>query len=472
MKNLSIRAKITVWFSAMIILITVMMFALMLLISRSVLYTDIKEALVNTVEINSQEIEYYDDITDTEQEIGDHYIRYKNGFLEIDDDFLNENQGVFTALYDTDGNLLYGENPIGSELSTDEKVRRIKYKKDNYYVYNKYLHGNQLDGLILLGQANEDANKTVLNRIVNMSLFILPVLAVLAIVGGYFLAGCFLSPIRKINASVESITDGNDLSKRIELGETKDEIYTLGDSFNKMFSRLEHSFEEEKQFTSDVSHELRTPVATILAQSELTLEKERSVEEYKNSLSVIKRQSIRMKKIVEQMLQSSRLERLDTLPNPEDVELSLLLQNIVEEQSIVGNRSITLHSDIEKNITVIGNSSLLTMLINNLISNAFRYGKDNGNIYISLKQDDREIILTVRDDGIGINEEAKDKIFNRFYQADTARTVRDSEYGIGLGLPMVATIAKLHGGVVEVESKLGEGSTFVFKIPKNNYLDC
>lgn len=466
MKNLSIRAKITVWFSAMIILITVMMFALMLLISRSVLYTDIKEALVNTVEINSQEIEYYDDITDTEQEIGDHYIRYKNGFLEIDDDFLNENQGVFTALYDTDGNLLYGENPIGSELSTDEKVRRIKYKKDNYYVYNKYLHGNQLDGLILLGQANEDANKTVLNRIVNMSLFILPVLAVLAIVGGYFLAGCFLSPIRKINASVESITDGNDLSKRIELGETKDEIYTLGDSFNKMFSRLERSFEEEKQFTSDVSHELRTPVATILAQSELTLENERSVEEYKNSLSVIKRQSIRMKKIVEQMLQSSRLERLDTLPNPEDVELSLLLQNIVEEQSIVGNRSITLHSDIEKNITVIGNSSLLTMLINNLISNAFRYGKDNGNIYISLKQDDREIILTVRDDGIGINEEAKDKIFNRFYQADTARTVRDSEYGIGLGLPMVATIAKLHGGVVEVESKLGEGSTFVFKIPK------
>lgn len=466
MKNLSIRAKITVWFSAMIILITVMMFALMLLISRSVLYTDIKEALVNTVEINSQEIEYYDDITDTEQEIGDHYIRYKNGFLEIDDDFLNENQGVFTALYDTDGNLLYGENPIGSELSTDEKVRRIKYKKDNYYVYNKYLHGNQLDGLILLGQANEDANKTVLNRIVNMSLFILPVLAVLAIVGGYFLAGCFLSPIRKINASVESITDGNDLSKRIELGETKDELYTLGDSFNKMFSRLERSFEEEKQFTSDVSHELRTPVATILAQSELTLEKERSVEEYKNSLRVIKRQSIRMKKIVEQMLQFSRLERLDTLPNPEDVELSLLLQNIVEEQSIVGNRSITLHSDIEKNITVIGNSSLLTMLINNLISNAFRYGKDNGNIYISLKQDDREIILTVRDDGIGINEEAKDKIFNRFYQADTARTVRDSEYGIGLGLPMVATIAKLHGGVVEVESKLGEGSTFVFKIPK------
>lgn len=466
MKNLSIRAKITVWFSAMIILITVMMFALMLLISRSVLYTDIKEALVNTVEINSQEIEYYDDITDTEQEIGDHYIRYKNGFLEIDDDFLNENQGVFTALYDTDGNLLYGENPIGTELSTDEKVRRVKYKKDNYYVYNKYLHGNQLDGLILLGQANEDANKTVLNRIVNMSLFILPVLAVLAIVGGYFLAGCFLSPIRKINASVESITDGNDLSKRIELGETKDELYTLGDSFNKMFSRLERSFEEEKQFTSDVSHELRTPVATILAQSELTLEKERSVEEYKNSLSVIKRQSIRMKKIVEQMLQFSRLERLDTLPNPEDVELSLLLQNIVEEQSIVGNRSITLHSDIEKNIIVIGNSSLLTMLINNLISNAFRYGKDNGNIYISLKQDDREIILTVRDDGIGINEEAKDKIFNRFYQADTARTVRDSKYGIGLGLPMVATIAKLHGGVVEVESKLGEGSTFVFKIPK------
>ena len=259
MKNLSIRAKITIWFSILIVLITGMMFSLMLLISQSVLYTDVKETLVSTVQSNSQEIEYCSDIADTEQEIGDHYLRYNNQWLEIDDDFLNRNQGVITALYDDKGNLLYGENPTGTLTTDDDNVRHIKYDNQKYYVYNLHLNGPNLQGLILLGQVNENANKTVLTRIVNLSLFVLPLLAILAIVGGYFLAGRFLAPIRKINSSVESIADGNDLSRRIELDNSKDELYVLGDSFNKMFCRLEQSFEKEKQFTSDISHELRTP---------------------------------------------------------------------------------------------------------------------------------------------------------------------------------------------------------------------
>lgn len=466
MKNLSIRAKITIWFSILIILITGMMFSLMLLISQSVLYTDVKETLVSTVQSNSQEIEYCSDIADTEQEIGDHYLRYNNQWLEIDDDFLNRNQGVITALYDDKGNLLYGENPTGTLTTDDDNVRHIKYDKQKYYVYNLHLNGPNLQGLILLGQVNENANKTVLTRIVNLSLFVLPLLAILAIVGGYFLAGRFLAPIRKINSSVESISDGNDLSRRIELDNSKDELYVLGDSFNKMFCRLEQSFEKEKQFTSDISHELRTPVATILAQSELTLQKERNTEEYKNAIGVIHRQSIRMKNIVEQMLQFSRLENLESLPNPQEVNLSLLLQSIADEQQIQNVRSIAIHSDVEPDIFVQGNESLLTRLINNLISNAYRYGVENGNIYVSLKQNNNEVILAVKDDGVGIADDVKEKIFNRFYQADTARTIKDAEYGIGLGLPMVAAIAKLHNGTVELQSKLGEGSTFTVKIQK------
>lgn len=466
MKNLSIRAKITIWFSILIVLITGMMFSLMLLISQSVLYTDVKETLVSTVQSNSQEIEYCSDIADTEQEIGDHYLRYNNQWLEIDDDFLNRNQGVITALYDDKGNLLYGENPTGTLTTDDDNIRHIKYDNQKYYVYNLHLNGPNLQGLILLGQVNENANKTVLTRIVNLSLFVLPLLAILAIVGGYFLAGRFLAPIRKINSSVESISDGNDLSRRIELDNSKDELYVLGDSFNKMFCRLEQSFEKEKQFTSDISHELRTPVATILAQSELTLQKERDTEEYKNAIGVIHRQSIRMKNIVEQMLQFSRLENLESLPNPQEVNLSLLLQSIADEQQIQNVRSIAIHSDVEPDIFVQGNESLLTRLINNLISNAYRYGVENGNIYVSLKQNNNEVILAVKDDGVGIADDVKEKIFNRFYQADTARTIKDAEYGIGLGLPMVAAIAKLHNGTVELESKLGEGSTFTVKIQK------
>lgn len=468
MKNLSVRAKITLWFSVLIIIITAIMFALMLVISNSVLKTDVKETLQSVIDINSQEIEYIDDLSNQEMEIGDQYIEYNGGYLEIDDDFLNESNGVFTALYDSDGNLLYGQNLINAEILTNEKIQKVSYNKEKYYTLSKKLSGNDLDGLILQGVVNENAHKTVLTRIVNLSLFIIPLLAVFAIIGGYFLAGRFLSPIRKIISSAESITDGNDLSMRIEVNDNKDELNQLADTFNKMFFRLERSFEEEKQFTSDISHELRTPVTTILAQCELTLEKERNSEEYKKSLAVINRQGVRMKHLVEQMLQYSRLEKMEEIPNAEEIDLSRLLNEIAEEQAARNYRSISIDSSIESNIVITGNSDLLAGLINNLISNAYRYGRDNGNIFLSLKQNEQEIILSVKDDGIGISDDEKDKIFNRFYQADKARTSGNSDSGIGLGLSIVSSIARLHGGHIEVESKINEGSEFILKIPKKN----
>lgn len=468
MRNLSIRAKITLWFSVLIILITAIMFTLMLIISTSVLKTDVKDTLKSVVEINSQEIEYIDDLTNQEMEIGDQYIEYNNGYLEIDDDFLNESNGVYTALYDSNGNLLYGQNLINAELKSKNEIKKLTHNKEKYFTLNKALSGNKLDGLILQGVINENANKTLLTGIVNLSLFILPILALMAIIIGYFLAGRFLSPIRKITSSAESITDGNDLSMRIEVDENKDELNKLAETFNRMFSRLEHSFEEEKQFTSDISHELRTPVTTILAQCELTLEKERSTQEYQKSLEVINRQGMRMKYIVEEMLHFSRLERLDKIPDAAEVNLSALFRDIAEEQKARNIRSIKINDNIEDNIIITGNSDMLAGLINNLISNAYRYGKDNGNIMLSLEQNDSEIVLSVQDDGIGINDDEKAKIFNRFYQANKSRTSNNTELGVGLGLSIVSAVAKLHGGYMEVESKVNEGSTFIFKIPKNN----
>lgn len=467
MKKLSIGVKITLWFSALIILITAIMFSIMLVISNSVLNDDVKDTLINVINNNTQEIEFINDIASQEHEAGDQYVKYKNGYLEIDDDFLNESNGVYCALYDSYGNLLYGENIINAKILPDKNIQKISYKNEKYYVLNEHLTGEKLEGLILLGIVNENANKTILTRTVNLLLFVLPLLAVLAIVGGYFLAGRFLSPIRKIINSAENITDGNDLSKRIDINKSRDELYDLSEAFNKMFSRLEDSFEEEKQFTSDISHELRTPIAVILAQSELALEKERSPEEYKKALNVIERQSIRMKNIVEEMLHFSRLEKLSELPNKQEIDFSLLVKNIKEEQSARNVRFINLTGDIDENIKITGNVDMIAALINNLISNAFKYGKDNGNIYLSLKENENEILLSVKDDGIGIDEDLKDKIFNRFYQADNARTVKDSECSIGLGLSIVSLIAKLHGGYIKVQSKLGEGSTFTFVVPKN-----
>ncbi|MDE5605444.1 MAG: HAMP domain-containing protein [Eubacterium sp.] len=467
MRNLTIRAKITLWFSVFVILLTTIMFLLMFVISNSVLNEDVKETLINVVNDNTDEIEFVEDINMQEKEVGDQYLEYKDAYIEIDDDYLNEKSGVYCAIYDSEQNLIYGENIINAEVNPDKGIEKCTYKNEKYYVLSKSLSGEKLDGLILLGIVNENANKTILSRTVNLMLFVLPALAVFGIIGGYLLAGRFLSPIRKMTSSVESINDGNDLSKRIELNQAHDELYVLGKSFNKMFHRLEQSFEEEKQFTSDISHELRTPVSTILAQSELTLSKERSTEEYVKSLNVIKRQSLRMKNIVEEMLRFSHLEKLKEIPDSQEFDLSLLLENIMEEQLTRDVRSITIESVVEPDIIINGNSDMIYQLVNNLISNAYKYGKDNGRILVSLNQKDDEIYLSVQDDGIGIEKEMQKKIFSRFFQADNARTATDSKYSVGLGLSIVSQIAKLHRGYVKVESEIDKGSIFTFVIPKN-----
>lgn len=465
MKNLTIRAKITLWFSVLIILLTSITFLLMLVISNSVLNDDVKETLVSVINDNADEIEFIEDIDKQEQEEGDQYFQYNGAYIEIDDDYLNETNGVSCALYDSHGNLIYGENLINAKINPDKGIVKYTYNNEKFYVFSKHLSGDNLDGLILLGTINENANKTPLSQMVNLMLIVLPVLAIIGIIGGYLLAGQFLSPIRKITKSAESISDGNDLSKRIELNSARDELFVLGEAFNKMFSRLEKSFEEEKQFTSDISHELRTPVSTILAQSELTLSKERTTQEYIKSLNVIKRQSNRMKNIVEQMLQFSRLERLSSI-DTQEFNLSQLIESMAEEQFYDNENAIKMQTDIEPNIMINANSNMIYQLMSNLISNAYKYGKANGNIVLSLKQTDEKIQLSVQDDGIGIEKEYQDKIFNRFFQTDSARTASDTKHSIGLGLSIVSQIAKLHGGSIEVKSEIDKGSTFTFVIPK------
>lgn len=437
----------------------------MLVISTSVLHRDVKEELVNTVSANTQEIEFFTDLELSEREAGDQYVMYNGGYLEIDDDYLDESDGVFTALYDSEGNLLYGQRIKNAPLKISPEIGTYRADGEKYYVYCTKLSGDGLDGLVLQGVVNENAKKTTLTRISNLSLLLLPLLAICTIVGGYILAGRLLRPIREIGAAAEKISSGDDLAARIELGEGRDELHRLADTFNSMFERLERSFEAEKQFTSDISHELRTPVTAALAQSEFALEEDCSPEEYRKALEVVRRQCLRMKSILEEMLSFSRLERMEKLADAEKVDFSELAAFVCQEQALRKENGIILESEIQNNVFVNGSYGLLTSLLENLISNAYRYGKENGHIKVSLKSDGKTAFLSVADDGIGIPAEIQEKIFLRFYRADPARTSGDSRYGVGLGLPMAKQIAKLHGGSLSLESEEGKGSTFTLSVP-------
>lgn len=468
LKPVTIKAKITLWFSALIAFICVTMFVLLFVISTSVLHRDVKDELVQVVKANSQEIEYFTNEQYSEKELGDQFVIYKDGYFEIDDDFLDESDGVCTALFDSKGNLLYGQVVSGAPFIYNGEVGNFKSQNEKYYVYCLELEGDGLDGLMLQGVVNENANKTTLTRISNLYLLILPFLALITILGGYLLAKKFLQPVNEISRLAEKITDGDDLSQRIQLKEGRDELHSLADTFNKMFARLEKSFDDEKQFTSDISHELRTPVTTALAQSELALEENCTNEEYRQALEVIQRQCLRMKSIIDEMMSFSRLEKAESLPNKEKVDFSDLVKCICSEYNLKNTRNITLECSVEDSIFVSGSYNLLVSLVENLITNAYRYGKENGHIDVSLKSENENGVLLVADDGKGIAPEIQDKIFNRFFRGDPSRTAGDSKYGLGLGLPMARRIAELHSGRLVLEKSDENGSTFAFYFKKEN----
>lgn len=466
MKNISIRLKITAWFSAIMILIVAATFGVILWVDYSVIQKTIQDNLIETVEDNVDEIEYFEDVDSNESDHNaDQYIVYENGHLEIDDDFLDKVNGISTALYTETGKLLYGENLIPNETSklvfSDRKVQKVEAEGVKYYVFDCALSFDGTAGLWLRGIVSEDQGTQQLASIVRISAFALPALLLLAVIGGYWIASRALKPVHKIAEAASQINQGKDLSKRIDIGSGSDELHELTDVFNDMFSRLDEAFKAEQQFTSDASHELRTPMSVIMAQCEYTLEETRTPEEYTDALTVIRRQGGKMTRLIDDMLCFARLERNHSSYSKEKLNFSSIVEDVCEDMALLRDKNITLTKKIEPDISISGNQMLLSRLLVNLISNAYRYGKENGNIEVCLNNNNG-IVLSVIDDGIGIPADRQKQIFERFYRGDSAR----SSEGTGLGLAMVKEIAEYHNGKVEVASEVGNGSTFsiIFKI--------
>ncbi len=451
MKNSSIKKRVTLYYSFMLILITLLLTGVFLLTASRQATMVSKDTLMGAVQ-NS-----FDDID------------CKNNILQIDNDFDAYTKGVTLLIYSDEGTLIKGSTPSGfpshmplqngdyQEFDSGEDIWLI------YDLYNTYENGQ---GIWVRGIYAMDGTLQTLRTVIYITLIVLPLLLLGAILAGRRITNRAFVPVAEITAAANSIGTGQDLSKRLPQGEAKDELYDLSQTLNDMMERLENAFLAEKEFSSDVSHELKTPISVILAECEYTLQENRSTDEYKESLETIQKQCKRTMSLIQQLLQISRtINRADAI-EPENFDLSILCESIVSELSLMAEeKGVALQCDIAPEISVYADETLLMRMIMNLITNSIKYRKDGADSYVklTLRRGDR-IVITVEDNGIGIKKEDLPNIFNRFYKVDKARTAEDGSFG--LGLSMVKWIAETHGGSVSAESEFGRGSKFTVVLPK------
>ena len=389
MKIKTIRAKITIWFSILFLILSAGIMLFLFLVGRSTVHSSTRDKLRLLVENNLEELEYIEPDERPEYEEGDYFLEWKNGTLEIDDDFNKYSGGIFVSLYDGD-RFLYGENPINADPSVfppaDGQVQTVKQGGDTYLVYDALVPDEELEGLWLRGIVNRQEDVPVLFRIGRFMLFVLPVLTLIAIYGGYQLARRALKPLSDISEQASSIGSGSDLSRRVQIENPSQETLNLVNAFNGMLERLQHSFEAEREFTSDASHELRTPVAVILAECEYALEEEDS-SEWLEALKVISGQGNKMSKMIEELLTFTRIEQRTLDIKWEKINLTEVAQDVCREQEKIRKKDIRLHMRLETPVYIFGDRSLLERLIRNLVANAYQYGKEPGNIYVETREE-------------------------------------------------------------------------------------
>ncbi len=448
MKRLSIKLRITLWYTALMLLLVVLMMGFMAAVGGTVAQQDARSLLLHAVEENQNEVEDED------------------GYAEVDGDFAAFRQGVYSVVFDENGQLVYGQLPERFTQSPAFAAGQVQTLQGSeaYLVYDLPVpteHGESR--FWIRGYIPAAGVGGMAALITRTALFTLPLVVLLAALGGYFITKRAFLPIQKMNRAAQAIGGGDDLSQRIELGEGHDEVHQLASTINGMFERLQNSFEEEKRFVADASHELRTPTSVILAQCEYAQGLEENPEEMRESLTVIHRQAGRMARLISQLLAFSRHDSGRETLHPEETDLSELFGLLAEDLRAASPHSIRLHTQFPEGLFASVDRVMMTRLFENLVQNAYQYGKEGGNIWVSLGQEEQNIVLRVQDDGQGIPPEHLPQIWRRFYRADSARS---SGGHSGLGLPMVQQIAQLHHGQATAQSTFGQGSLFTVRFPK------
>jgi len=298
----------------------------------------------------------------------------------------------------------------------------------------------------------------VLREFRNLLFLMIPLVLLAACGGGYWISRNALKPVDEITSVAKSISVQN-LSQRLVVPQTGDELQRMSETWNELLARLEGSVERIKQFTTDASHELRTPIALIRTTAELALRRTRTATEYQRALLEIQREAERMTELAESLLALARADAKAESIKLVPVDLNEIVEDVSRQMESTANaKGVEVKSEtLSERALVQADAHAIQRLLLALVDNALKHSSQGDRVTISTSRSEGGILLSVRDTGEGIPSADLPHIFDRFFRVDTAR---GHDSGVGLGLAIAQSIAAAHGTKIAVESASGAGSHF------------
>jgi len=460
MRKLSIGVRLTLWYVAIFAVGELVFGASMFLILRHNLYDLVDDGLESQIE-------------DLRNFLGAQQKDASTAKLrdEMAAIYEHEHAGDFLAVHDENGEQIYRSRFLQAhELvpSQPDQGNRplIRTRRINGEHFRFAFEKLNVDGRVYtleMGAPADDAFET-LQLFRSYLLIFAPLLLVVSTGVGYWMSGKALAPMDALVRTARDIS-GTNLNRRLQTLKTGDELQRLTDTLNEMLDRIESAFQKITQFTADASHELRTPVSLIRTEAELALRRSRTETEYEESLRQILQEAERTTLLIEQLLELARADsgRGSLIMQP--VDLPAVLRSVVSGwQQVAEARNLEFSTDIYKlDASVMGDATLLRRLADILLDNAFKYTPSPGSVRLALELREETAVITVQDSGAGIAQEDHEKIFERFYRVDKARS--RGQGGVGLGLAIAEWIVLQHRGAISVESRPGEGATFRAELP-------
>jgi len=390
---------------------------------------------------------------------------------EVAEAYVIEHSGDFLQIIDSEGNWIFRADSLEENSISPANPASIQRP----FYENRQLAGLpfrfvtarlEVNGRIYAIQTAVPIQQMLrtLSLFRRYLLIFAPVMLLAAASGGYWLSRKALSPVDVLTRNAKTIS-GRNLSARLQVPQTGDELQRLSTTLNEMLARIESAFLRVTEFTADASHELRTPISLIRTEAEIALRRSRGDAEYREALRHILLEAERTTSLVEELLSLARADcgRENLNLAPLDMN-ALIAETGMEWQQLIEARNLRFNLNLaNREIPVLADRVAMQRLVAILLDNAVKYTPPPGKVELHVDQKDQSAVISIRDSGVGIAEEDRSKIFERFYRVDKARS---REFGgAGIGLSIAQWIVQQHQGSITVESSVGRGSTFVVMLP-------